>query len=252
MTLQIWPDLRMYEFLKYFRMRQPWMKDKVLEIKDSIKNRTKIFSTEGFYGVKTLIAEKDWKDSPTYEHFHRMQEPVTVELKDGTEVDIIAFNPTKNLYLVKKHGDNKNDFAYSLDLQSINTNLWDYTYQTHWIPDTKTSLIVNNNEYNYLRKNPLSKIELIKALEDGPLFEDKGFKLYKIRDLFCIETQDKALVSLDMALRLFDLDAKLWINNETDEEENNNYQNPLKKFIQSASDTILEHFLAPIFQYNSK
>ena len=24
MTLQIWPDLRLYGFLKYFRMRQPW------------------------------------------------------------------------------------------------------------------------------------------------------------------------------------------------------------------------------------
>ena len=26
MTLQIWPDLYLYEFLKYFRMRQPWAK----------------------------------------------------------------------------------------------------------------------------------------------------------------------------------------------------------------------------------
>ncbi len=92
-----------------------------------------------------------------------------------------------------------------------------------------------------------SKIELIKALGDGPLFEDNEFKLYKIRDLFCVETQNKAWVSLDMALRLFDLDAKLWINNETDE-ENNNGQRPVKNFFQSAIDTILEHFVAPIFQ----
>jgi hypothetical protein len=223
------------------------MKDKALEIKDSTESGGKIFSTEGFYGVQTLITEKDRKDSPTYDHFHKMKESVTVQLKDGPEVDIIAFNPTENLYLVKKHGDNENDFAYSLDLQSINTDFWDYTYQTHCIRDTKFSLIVNNHEHSYLQKNPLSKIELIKALGDGPLFEDNEFKLYKIRDLFCVETQNKAWVSLDMALRLFDLDAKLWMNNETDE-ENNNYQRPVKNFFQSAIDTTLEHFVAPLFQ----
>ena len=222
------------------------MKDKVLEIKDSNDNRLNTFMEEGFFNIETFIHQKvDLNDSHTFDHFHDIEKPIRVQLKNDSNVDIIAFNPSENLYLVKK--SNENDFAYILDLNSIDTNFWDYTYETHLIDDTEFSLIINKREHQQLQKNRLSKMELMRTLEDGPLLENNGFKLYKIRDLFCVETQDRAWVSLDMASKLFDLDTEFFKNNE-DDEENKNLLGQFREFFNSASDTLLEHYLAPIFQ----